>query len=512
MRSDVEQLPQNIDAEQAVLGAILIKGQVFTKVSSILSRDDFHRDAHKKIFDAMVELEKDNKPIDIVTLFDFMKSKGNLLNEVGGSSYITYLTEIVPTTANVEYYAHIVRDKSIERSISERCITIDNDIKNNKIDANKALDGLQTFIDNVRNSNNSSEIISLGQQPEPPPRKWLLDSIIPMNFPTLGYGLGGTGKSYFGLYFGMQASQGNQKFLDYKFLEEPLNTLFVDYELDQEELTRRAYEIARGLGLDKPPTNIFYYSPKNDIAAFSKELRSIVRSEDIKFVIVDSLGASRLDASDEIQVIERFEELKDSGVTSFLLDHHAKMQARDSIESKTPYGSVYKYNMARSVMHLVLDKPLKNRITLRLLHTKSNFGRLQPEMLIDIVFDKDAVMVCKSNSVSQEVEQMLIIQDEMARMLKDEGCEDINQNHLIERFRGKLGRDRLITLLRRGKDSYWFVGRGKTGKSLIYIPLVDEFRDLVSKYGNPNTIYNQGFRVSDNSNDEDSLEPPPNFL
>jgi len=109
-------------------------------------------------------------------------------------------------------------------------------------------------------------------------------------------------------------------------------------------------------------------------------------------------------------------------------------------------------------------------------------------MLIDIIFDKDAVLILKSDSVSQETEQMLIIQDEMVKMLKDEGCEEINQTHLIERFRGKIGRDGLIKLLKKGKDTYWFEGRGKAGNSLIYIPLFDGFKDLVSKYGNPDYI------------------------
>jgi len=110
-------LPQNIEAEQAVLGAILIEGDVLNQVLNILSTDDFYKDAHKKIFDAMVELDRNTSPIDILTLFNFMKSSGQLIEEVGGSSYLTYLTELVPSTVNVEYYSKLVKEKSIIRRL-----------------------------------------------------------------------------------------------------------------------------------------------------------------------------------------------------------------------------------------------------------------------------------------------------------------------------------------------------------------------------------------------------------
>jgi len=110
-------LPQNIEAEQAVLGAVIIDGEVINQVLNILTNGDFYKEAHRKIFDAMIQLERDNKPIDIVTLFDYMKSSGQLLEDVGGSSYLTYLTEVVPTTVNVEYYAKLVKEKSILRKL-----------------------------------------------------------------------------------------------------------------------------------------------------------------------------------------------------------------------------------------------------------------------------------------------------------------------------------------------------------------------------------------------------------
>lgn len=111
------QLPQNLEAEQAVLGAILIESTAINQVMEILTAEDFYKDAHRKIYNAMIDLDRDNKPIDLLTLFDYLKGNGNLLEEVGESSYLTYLTEIVPASENVSYYAKLVKEKSIIRNL-----------------------------------------------------------------------------------------------------------------------------------------------------------------------------------------------------------------------------------------------------------------------------------------------------------------------------------------------------------------------------------------------------------
>lgn len=110
-------LPQNDDAEKSVLGAILIENSAIHEVMEILTPDDFYRDAHRRIYDSMVSLENSSSPIDILTLYEYLKSRGNLLDDVGGSTYLTHLTEIVPTAVNVSHYARIVKDKSILRNL-----------------------------------------------------------------------------------------------------------------------------------------------------------------------------------------------------------------------------------------------------------------------------------------------------------------------------------------------------------------------------------------------------------
>jgi replicative DNA helicase len=110
-------LPQNVEAEQAVLGALIIEGSLINEVLEVLTPDDFYKYSHKNILNAMIELDKATKPIDILTVFEYLKSKGHMLEDVGGSNYLTYLTEIVPTTANITYYSQIVKEKSILRNL-----------------------------------------------------------------------------------------------------------------------------------------------------------------------------------------------------------------------------------------------------------------------------------------------------------------------------------------------------------------------------------------------------------
>lgn len=111
--------PQNIEAEQSVLGAVLIENDAMDKLTGILEQSggDFYRDAHKKIFKAMRFLkDKEQKPIDLVTLLDALKNTGEL-ESVGGVSYLTTLVESTPTAANIVYYAKIVREKALLRKL-----------------------------------------------------------------------------------------------------------------------------------------------------------------------------------------------------------------------------------------------------------------------------------------------------------------------------------------------------------------------------------------------------------
>ena len=109
-------LPHNLEAEKAVLGAVLIDNEQFNRAAELIDSPDFYRHAHQQIFDKMVSLSDRDEVIDLVTLKEELNRAGNL-NEVGGPAYIAALVDGVPKSTNVEYYAKIVKEKATLRSL-----------------------------------------------------------------------------------------------------------------------------------------------------------------------------------------------------------------------------------------------------------------------------------------------------------------------------------------------------------------------------------------------------------
>jgi replicative DNA helicase len=109
-------LPHNLEAERSVLGAVLIDNGMFNVVAAMMNSSAFFRDAHRRIFDRMVALSERSQPIDLVTLKEELERTGDL-EEVGGPAYIASLTDGVPRSTNVEYYAQIVKEKATLRNL-----------------------------------------------------------------------------------------------------------------------------------------------------------------------------------------------------------------------------------------------------------------------------------------------------------------------------------------------------------------------------------------------------------
>jgi replicative DNA helicase len=136
--------PQNIEAEQSILGAILQDNDAIHKALEIITPDVFYRDAHRIIFSAILDLYERNEPIDLITLTNHLNMK-NQLEAVGGSSYLSSLVNSVPTSANIKYHSKIVREKALMRSL----IRSATDIVTSVYDENSSVDDL---VDNAERS------------------------------------------------------------------------------------------------------------------------------------------------------------------------------------------------------------------------------------------------------------------------------------------------------------------------------------------------------------------------
>lgn len=110
--------PQNIEAEQSVLGSVLLKAKSFGNVLEILKPNDFYLESHKIIYEAMLDLFEKNEPQDLLTITNLLRDN-NQLEKIGGSTYLARLTSIVPVTANIVSYAKIIRNKSVLRHLIE---------------------------------------------------------------------------------------------------------------------------------------------------------------------------------------------------------------------------------------------------------------------------------------------------------------------------------------------------------------------------------------------------------
>ncbi|MGG4489337.1 replicative DNA helicase [Metabacillus idriensis] len=118
--------PQNIEAEQAVLGAIFLEPASLITASEILIPEDFYRASHQKIYNVMLKLADKGEPVDLVTVTSEL-ADANLLEEICGVSYLSDLANAVPTAANIEYYGRIVEEKSILRRLIRTATTIAQD-------------------------------------------------------------------------------------------------------------------------------------------------------------------------------------------------------------------------------------------------------------------------------------------------------------------------------------------------------------------------------------------------
>ncbi len=152
--------PQNMEAELAVLGSMLIDEQAVFRAFEFIGEDSFYSENHRVIFSAIKDLVTNNKAVDIVTLTEELK-KGDRLDKVGGQAYITELTSIVPTAANITHYAKIVKEKSILRALIANSTEIIHESYSSQSDVDKLLDKAERLIFEIASKKVEGKSIAL---------------------------------------------------------------------------------------------------------------------------------------------------------------------------------------------------------------------------------------------------------------------------------------------------------------------------------------------------------------
>ena len=149
-------LPQSVEAEQSVIGSMIIDKNAIAKVLESLKEEDFYRDGHKVIYKTILEMFRNDIAVDLLTLLEYLKST-DMLERSGGVTYITELSSSVPTTANLSAYIKIVSDKSTLRKLIKASTTIIEESYNNQSQVENVVDIAEKKIFNIAEKRTSKD-------------------------------------------------------------------------------------------------------------------------------------------------------------------------------------------------------------------------------------------------------------------------------------------------------------------------------------------------------------------
>ena len=160
MPRSLREPPSSLEAERAVLGAILIQGRSIQSLLDLISHDDFYFPTNRAIFEAMEELNRENLPIDSTTLLDKL-TKNQTLEKIGGREFIEILADVVPTAANVNYHAQIVHEKSILRRLINTSEEIIRSVYDSSENTSELLDSAEKKILEIATGKSGGKLESL---------------------------------------------------------------------------------------------------------------------------------------------------------------------------------------------------------------------------------------------------------------------------------------------------------------------------------------------------------------
>lgn len=155
--------PQNIEAEQSVLGALMLDKNAIINVADILRPDDFYKPAHGKIYEVIIKLFDKREPIDLVSVSNILQRE-NILKEIGGKTYLSQLMESVPTSAHSDHYANIVKEKKILRDLIQASAEITEGAVDSSEDVETLLGTIEQKIFSISQHSLSHKFVSLSEE------------------------------------------------------------------------------------------------------------------------------------------------------------------------------------------------------------------------------------------------------------------------------------------------------------------------------------------------------------
>jgi DNA-binding MarR family transcriptional regulator len=259
----------------------------------------------------------------------------------------------------------------------------------------------------------------------PGPREHVVDDLMPKGHTASIHGDGGSAKTIISLSAGTAVANGSSEWMGRKV--QKCRVLFCDFELDPEEQRRRAYQVARGICLYRPPHDFLYVSglgrPASEVLSGCLD---VCVKEEVGLFILDSLGiALEGDAGNASDVIRFHHEYLDpfraAGITLLVVDHQAKTQVGERYLSKRAFGSVYKENLARSVLQVEPRDRGEGLLTVTIRQTKNNFGPRSAPFGARLTFSEEQITIATHALDATELaqENTLNAGDRVMLALKD---------------------------------------------------------------------------------------------
>jgi hypothetical protein len=239
------------------------------------------------------------------------------------------------------------------------------------------------------------EVVRLAEVERPGPRRYLCQDLVLAAYVTLLHGDGGVAKSLLALALAVAVAGSSREWLGRRV--ESGRVLYLDFELDAEEQARRVHQLCYGVGLEQPPEDLLYmsavgYTPRKAFEA----AREACEKYGVELLVVDSYGvALHGDAEHARDVIgfhqEYLEPLRALGIAVLVIDHQSRLQAGQSYQQKGAFGSVYKTNLARSVIQVEATERGEGTLVVRLRQKKHNFGPLAEPFGVKLSFSDEEV-------------------------------------------------------------------------------------------------------------------------
>lgn len=331
--------PQNTEAEMAVLGSMLIEEGAISRAAEHLTAGDFYQESHKTIFSAITQLHDASKAVDLITLVEKLKSDG-VLEAIGGAAYLAGLANAVPSAANVEQYAQIVKEKNILRLVIAQAAQITTDAYETEEDVagvlSRAEQGISEITERCASGPGAGmipETLAAFVQRDIPPVEFWVDGIVQKKGKTIISASTNIGKSIFIQNLALAMTTGATSFLK-KFEVKPGRVLLLDLEMGESAVKDRLVAMCKKDGLTTE--NLFIKAlPSFDIEVDQNfaTLKKWILELKIDVVIIDHLSnvwsGAENDSEEVGRLTKRFNTLIDETGASVVLIHHHRKSSKD---------------------------------------------------------------------------------------------------------------------------------------------------------------------------------------